>query len=333
MRRWKRRKSGPVALAVFAAAAIIALAVGVVLPPVSQVEFGATFSKPYAEELGLDWRETYLAVLDDLGVRKLRIPAYWNEIEPVDGEYHFDDLDWQIDEAAKRGATVILSVGLRAPRWPECYAPAWAGGLGQDELDRRVLTMIETVVRRYAAEPAIVAWQVENEPFYRFGDCPRKIPVPVVASEIALVHSLDGRPVLLQDIGEFSLWLRSARMSDVLGVSMYRDVWNRYLGYVRWPGVAGWYRLRASLAHRYVGKVIITEMQAEPWTTTPVTEVPIDEQLRRMNPKELAANIAFARRIGFPETYVWGVEWWYWLKTKGHPEVWEEARKIFTLEP
>src|SRR5688572_17443133 len=127
--------------------------------PREQVSFGATFSKPYAMELGLDWRETYVAVLDDLGVRRLRIPAYWNEIEPAEGDYHFDDLDWQINEAAKRGAAVILAVGLRAPRWPECYAPTWADGLDQDTLDLKVLAMIETVVRRYAAEPAIVAWQ------------------------------------------------------------------------------------------------------------------------------------------------------------------------------
>ena len=29
------------------------------------INYGVTFSNRYAEDLGLDWRETYLAILDD----------------------------------------------------------------------------------------------------------------------------------------------------------------------------------------------------------------------------------------------------------------------------
>ena len=37
-----------------------------------------------------------------------------------------------------------------------------------------------------------------------------------------------------------------------------------------------------------------------------------------------------ARRVGFSEAYLWGVEWWYWLKeTKGEPAVWDTARELF----
>ena len=44
-------------------------------------EFGATFSKKFCDELGLNWKETYISILDDLKVRYLRLPAYWDEIE------------------------------------------------------------------------------------------------------------------------------------------------------------------------------------------------------------------------------------------------------------
>ncbi len=54
--------------------------------PEDEVNFGTTFSNYYAEELGLDWKETYLAILDDLGVKRLRVVAYWREIEPQPGE-------------------------------------------------------------------------------------------------------------------------------------------------------------------------------------------------------------------------------------------------------
>ena len=39
---------------------------------------GITFSSRYATDLGLDWRETYTALLDEIGVRKVRIPVYWD---------------------------------------------------------------------------------------------------------------------------------------------------------------------------------------------------------------------------------------------------------------
>ena len=87
-------------------------------------QIGVTFSTKYAKELGLDWKAAYLATLDDLGVRKFRIPVYWDEAEPERGRYAWDEVDWMLDEAAKRGADVILAVGRKTPRWPECRARA-----------------------------------------------------------------------------------------------------------------------------------------------------------------------------------------------------------------
>jgi len=27
-------------------------------------------------------------------------------------------------------------------------------------------------------------------------------------------------------------------------------------------------------------------------------------------------------KTNFDEQYLWGVEWWYYLREKGHPEIW-----------
>ena len=45
----------------------------------------------------------------------------------------------QIEQAAIRNVKVILAVGQKLPRWPECYIPGWAAG-NQDAL----LKYIET---------------------------------------------------------------------------------------------------------------------------------------------------------------------------------------------
>src|SRR3989344_6752591 len=87
--------------------------------------YGASFSRFHADELGLDWKEVYLAMLNDLGVRNFRFSAHWPLTEPEEGKYNFEELDFQIKEAQKSGASVILAVGRRLPGWPECHEPEW----------------------------------------------------------------------------------------------------------------------------------------------------------------------------------------------------------------
>ena len=41
-----------------------------------KTEWGVTFSKRYAVELGLDWQKLFSDILDDLRVKKKRIMAY-----------------------------------------------------------------------------------------------------------------------------------------------------------------------------------------------------------------------------------------------------------------
>ena len=53
-------------------------------------EIGVTFSKAYAESLGLDWQKTYLAIIDDLKVENIRLIAQWNEVEPEFNQFNFN---------------------------------------------------------------------------------------------------------------------------------------------------------------------------------------------------------------------------------------------------
>lgn len=293
------------------------------------VALGATFSKQYAEELGLDWKTAYVAVLDDLRVRRLRIPAYWKDIEPEPGVFNFADIDWQVAQASERDAKVVLAVGRKLPRWPECHAPAWTEGMNESLVQTRLLTMIETVVRRYASEPAIEMWQVENEPFFDFGLCPPS-DRDLLKREVSVVRALDPRPIMITESGELASWLGAAGIADVLGVSTYRTVWDRYVGYFYWPISPKYYARRYLAISTLIDRAIISELQAEPWAEGGIATMPLERQLALMNPTRLRENVRFARKVGFPEAYLWGVEWWYWLKTKkAHPELWNEGRRLF----
>lgn len=188
-----------------------------------ELTYGVTFSKKQAQELGLNWQEVFTAALNDLGVKKFRLSAYWNEIEQKSDQFNWDDLDWQIEQAMQANAEIILAVGGRLPRWPECHFPDWAGKLAKDEREQKILNYIEKVISRYKNNNHIIAWQVENEPFLsHFGDCP-EFSKKFLDKEIALVRGLDGRPIVITDSGELSIWIPAARRADIFGTTMYRD--------------------------------------------------------------------------------------------------------------
>lgn len=296
-------------------------------PAADAVKFGVTFSPKYAEELGLDWRETYLSVLDGLGAKHLRIPVYWNRTETAPGTYDWSETDWMLEEAAKRGVQVTLVVGRKVPRWPECHEPAWMERMTQDERDGRLLAFLEEEVRHFTDASAIVRWQVENEPLFFFGDCPppdRKL----LKREVELVRGLDARPIMLTDSGELSTWLRTATLADTLGISMYRLVWNKHLGFLFWPLTPRFYSERIGFIKPLVDEVIISELQAEPWFGKSFEETPLPEQYQTMDVRRLRSNVDFAKRTGATEVYLWGVEWWYWIAEQGDRAFLNEAKSI-----
>lgn len=303
--------------------------------PLSQkTQYGVTFSPEQSKSLGLNWQANYLAMLDDLKIRDIRLSAYWDQVEPKQDKYDFSELDFLLSEAQKRNARVVLSVGRRLPRWPECHDPDWIKGLDQSQLKNSLLSFIETAVTRYQNNPAVRVWQVENEPFLAsFGECP-KPDAALLDSEIALVKKLDpSRPILVSDSGELSLWLNAGKRGDIFGTTLYRyvfsDVFKRYwVNYIPF----WFYRLKAGfLRFLYPGKqVVIIELQAEPWTTKGITSTPIDEQFKTMSLDKFHTILNVAKSTGFSPQYLWGVEWWYWMKEKqGHPEFWDAARQLF----
>lgn len=300
--------------------------------PKEGINYGVTFSKPYALDFGLDWKKTYLAILDDLGVKRLRIPVYWNLIEPQQDSFNFTDLDWQISEAKKRGASVILVIGRRVPRWPECFVPNWAEEWNETAQQERIFEMLRKVVLRYKDEENVWAWQVENEPFLNsYGNCP-KFDKEFFEKELEIVKSLDkDKKIIITESGELSTWLRGSKYGDILGISLYRVVWNDRWGYFNHFFPTFYYDFKGWFINQFRKKTIfISEMQAEPWGRVPNPELPIEEQFEKYNINEFNKSLNFVARTEFKDVYFWGVEWWYWLKEKqDKPEFWERGKELF----
>ena len=297
-----------------------------------KIIFGVNFSQKHSAGLELDWKENYLALLDDLEVREIKLLTHWDLLEPERDNFSFGDLDWQINEAGKREAKIILVMGMKTGRWPECHIPEWAKELEKKEQQERILKLIQEIVLRYSQLEAINVWQVENEPFFSFGTCPWKSK-DFLKQEVDLVRSLDpSRPILITDSGEGSLWIEAAKLGDIVGTTMYKKVWidqlNRYVDYLI-PSI--FYRRKADLIQKVFNKeVIIVELQTEPWGPKLLYDLPLEEQKKTMNLEQFKYNIDFAEETGFGKIYLWGAEWWYWMKTKQEqPEIWIEAKSLF----
>jgi hypothetical protein len=304
--------------------------------PVSKnITWGIDFSQMQAQSLGLDWKETYLSIINDLGAKHIKIHTQWDWVEGKKDTYYFNDVDWQLAQANNKGVKIIYVVGMKSGRWPECHVPAWANSLQKQQQQEEIFKYIEEVVLRYKNNDAIINWQVENEPLFNFGKCPW-YDKNFLEKEVKLVKSLDpSRPVIISDSGEQSSWFGAAKIADVVGITMYREVWAHIADgwgfYIKSFLSPVTYWRKALLVKKIFGKdVICIELQAEPWASKPFYDVPLQEQSKTMNLEIFKQNIEYAKNTGLDKFYFWGVEWWYWMKEKqNQPEIWQEAQKLF----
>lgn len=298
-------------------------------------KYGVSFSAGFARHLGLDFKKTYIEILDGLQVRKLRIPTYWSDIEKKQGEFDFSEVDFMVSEAGKRGAKVLLVLGARQPRWPECHLPDWVESLSVDGKRAEALNLTRKVVERYRDDQTIEAWQVENEPFLSiFGERCDLVDGQFLKDEVGLVRRLDSRKIVVTASGELETWIVPMQVSDIFGTTLYRTVYNNFQGYLSYTIPPSFYNLKSKLVRILFAskneKTIISELQAEPWAPgNNLKNIPLPDQIFIFSVENFKENIEYAEKTGFDEVYLWGAEWWYFMREKGHPEYWEFAKQLF----
>ncbi len=303
-------------------------------PVPERITYGMSFNTMYAEELGLDWQETYDAIVDDLGVRHLRLAAHWPMVEPEPGVYNFKEIDYQITKAEESGADVILAVGRRLPRWPECHLPEWSKSLTWEEQKEEIRDYIKVIINRYKDRSNIIYWQVENEPYlsaFAFEHC-GKLDEDFLKEEIKLVRSLDTtRPILVTDSGNLGTWLGAYKSGDAFGTSVYVYFWNPEFGQFKSILPPWWYRFKEGLLTVFYGPkpTYLIELAAEPWLLEPIVDVDLETQFSRMNLEKINEVIDYAEKTRYDRQYLWGAEWWYWLLLQGEDEIWERGKELY----
>lgn len=299
-------------------------------------QMGLSFSPRYTNQLGLDPRSTFTRVLTDLNVGSIRLPVYWDEVEGFPNDLNFSSVDYYLDQALTKNIQVILSLGYKQPRWPECFDPPWVKNLIRSERDLRILKLVKAEVEHFKNYQNIIAWQVENEPFLPFGNCDptNQHTADRLKEEIQIVKQADNRPILLTDSGELGFWLQAQKSSDIFGTTVYRQVWNPIFGLFNYPFPPIFYKFKNDFTQTVTNHhhpVIISELQMEPWIKD--SKLPsksdLETQIKDFPASKLQENLNYAKETSFNQIYLWGVEWWYFMEKQNHPEYLKQAKKLF----
>lgn len=296
---------------------------------------GASFIPDYASYLGVDPHQTFSAMLDDLGIKHLRLVSYWSDIEKEQGTYDFSELDWEFTQAAAHGARISLAIGLRQPRWPECHMPDWASSEQINIWYPQLTRFMTAVIDRYKNNPALDSYQLENEYFLQsFANCPDATRTRL-EREAALVRELDPRHTLIISRSQNAIgWPVGTPHADEYAISIYRRVWSSPIHrYLEYPFPAWYYAFLAGAEKLWSGKdTVIHELQTESWPpdgTTNLTST-LAEQNNTMNAARFNDTIAFAKATGMRQMDLWGAEYWYYRMVRLHdPSLWNAARSAF----
>jgi hypothetical protein len=299
------------------------------------ITLGTTYISSYARFYGLDPEETFRAIVEDLGLKQLRLVSYWNMHEAERGTYDFSDLDWQFALAEEYGVKVSLTLGLRQPRWPECHMPDWAAQLPKDEWYPALKDFMQATIERYKNSPALDNYQLENEFLLEvFGECPDHDRERLI-DEFNFVKSLDpNKPVIVtRSNNAVPSWPVGEPRADIIGAAVYKRVWDKTLTkrYFEYPLPAWYYAFLAGGAKLTTGRdTILHELQAEPWLPDgyDMRTASTEELYQTMDAARLKDRFQYGRDTGMKTIDLWGAEWWYFRKTKqDDPSLWYAAKE------
>lgn len=299
------------------------------------LQYGVSFIPDYASSLGVDPQQTMDALLG-IGVKNFRLVSYWSDMEQSPGQYDFSQLDWQFQKAEKAHAKIVLVLGLRQPRWPECHMPAWAMNEPPQEWSNQLEIFMQKVVERYKNSPSLDKYQLENEYFLKgFGTCTNYDRQRLV-DEYNLVKKADStHPVIVPRSNNGIGYPVGQPQPDEFSVSVYKRVWDAGVThrYIEYPFPAWYYGFMAGFQKIVTGKDMrIGELQAEAWPPNgkSITDISLAEQNKSLDAKRLHDRFTYGKNTGMREIDLWGAEYWYYrLQVLHDPSLWNVAKQEF----
>jgi GH35 family endo-1,4-beta-xylanase len=230
----------------------------------------------------------------------VRLSCFWPEIEKTKDYFDFSQIENILEMAQKKEQKIILTIGMKAIRWPEFYVPGWTNYEQVVENPERLLLFVKKTIETVSKYTCVQYLQVENEPLDKSG--PQKLTVPseLLEQEITLARQLSGLPIVLTAWGNKSLRdnriSKLAKLADIIGLDFYCQIPDGKGGY--WgPDDPVEEIIKTTLP---LNKPIwVTELQTNPWKNSP-----------GLSPERImAVNLEFAKKLPVEAILFWGYEY------------------------
>ena len=281
---------------------------------------GTTYSHRFAQFLQLDPIQSLHAIIA-LKFDIIRLACYWDEIQKDSKTYDFSTIKQLLDICEKNNQKVILTVGMKAPRYPEFYIPSFLQSNNPQKVLPECLLFIEKTIRELDGYSCIHYWQVENEPLDEVWPLKQCIEIDDLKKEIDLVRILDSkRKIIVNFWGnsnnvEETIKL-TVSLTDIVGLDIYyRQFLRKIIGRAQYCGPSLSDNSFKNLCELSSKPIWITELQAEPWESGPIAYK--QDKTKSMSPEILKNNFLKAKALNPKAILFWGSEYWLWRKQKG----------------
>ena len=305
---------------------------------------GFSFNPISAGFYGDDPVTALTTLLDTLAPDIVRLPVFWERVEPARGHFDYAELDALLAAVRRHNrllpakpARVVLVVGARNLGYPEVHVPDWIPLTSSEALEGVVgevdyATYFRHTVVRYASNDLLAAWQVENEALDNVASplaARTDVSAEDIQEDVATIHRLDSdTPVIVTTYNNSTLTLDLAQISvphsrpfDVSGATpvghpqrttQLADV----LGIDAYVATGSTSLADADVVKRVGWKVAALQYWADEARASGkpmwITEMQGEAWLGQTNfsPADLVLSARQYRRVGAAAILIWGVEGW-----------------------
>lgn len=297
------------------------------------MQFGISLSHRQLKKLNIDL--TY-ALKESVKYQFsfIRLSLYWDEIEKDQNHFDFKLIKKILNFYQKNQQKIILTIGLKAQRWPEFY---WPEFIKQRDLDNQktrelLFNFLEKSIKELKNYSCIKYWQLENEPLDPSGVYHNALPLNLLQEEANVIKKNDHRSIILSVWGneliKRNLLKDLVNISNHVGLDLYH---KQFVTEVLAKSIYLGPRQSIKQLKKYLAKFPrtnfwITEMQAEPWEKN--EENYLSDRAKSMNPQILLTNLKEIASLDIEQIIFWGFEYWLWQKKRGNKDYFQLLKNL-----
>ena len=284
------------------------------------MKFGTTFSHRQLQHLSCSVSDSLEKAIE-LDFDYLRICTYWDEIEKDEGKYDWSQLETILNTCQKKQQSVVLTLGVKAPRHPEFYFPNWIKDkdLDNKKTQQKILSFVKQTLKKFKNLSCIKYYQIENEALDPSGPDNQKIPLSLLKKEINIVKKFDHKKTIISlwgnELSRRKLLPKLAKTTDIIALDLYyqqfvKKIFNKSF----YMGPLDSQKKLANLLSKIDQEIWIMELQAEPWEAG--EQGYLAQNPQSISPDKIKTFYQKASQLPISTIFFWGFEYWYYQSSQ-----------------